>query len=124
MKIEKLESMADSAILFTLGVMLPMALPTALLMSSYHISLTTGFLVWASLGLLTAGLLAILVRKDLVERLKQGELFQIFLLWFYGLCFIGWLLLAVGWILEKCYDWLAQRIAKDLKDTDGGDSHP
>lgn len=123
MKIEKLESMADSAILFTLGVMFPMAFPTALLMSSYQISLTTGLLFWAGLGLLTAGVLAILVRKDLIERLKDGELYQIFMIWFYGLCFIGWLMLSVGWIFEKGYDWLAQRIAKDLKDTDG-DSHP
>lgn len=123
MKIEKLESMAESAIFFTLGVMLPMAFPTALLMSSYQISLTTGILFWAGLGLLSAGLLAILTRKDLVERLKQGELYQIFLIWFYGFCFIGWLMLVIGWILEKGYDWLAQRIAKDLKDVDG-DSRP
>lgn len=121
MKIEKLESMAESAMLFTLGVMLPMAFPTALLMSSYQISLTTGILFWAGLGLLTAGALAIFVRKDLIERLKDGELFQVFLIWFYGFCFIGWLMLVIGWILEKGYNWLAQRIAKDLKN---GDSQP
>lgn len=116
MKIEKLESMADLAMLVTLGVMLPMAFPTALFMSSYQISLTTGFLFWAGLGLLTAGALAIFVRKDLIERLKDGELFQVFLIWFYGFCFIGWLMLAVGWVLEKGYDWLASRIAEDLKE--------
>ena len=115
--------MAESAMLFTFGVMLPIAFPTALLMSSYHISLITGILFWAGLGLITSGLLAILTRKDLVERLKNGELFQVFLIWFYGFCWIGWLMLAVGWVLEKGYDWLAQRIAKDLKDVDG-DSRP